>query len=384
MILTLTESLLQRSRVTDGRIVRDRVLCGFCVRLNKRSRTFLIATSVQGRQLRMMLGQWPMMTVEEARAKAIEVLKECRAGRPPVRPQHRKNLPTLLELLPEYCAAKKLKARSLESYRSMIRNHFAPWSHQPVSTMTGMAFSEHCHQFAQNTGAAQVEMGRGLIGALIRYLNAVYELGLENPFHRLAAAGLMPERAKPRARLLQEADLPQWRQAVDRLGEAQRDYLLLVLYTGLRRGEAMGLTRGAVDFDKGEIFIPDTKNGKSHTLPITPMMDEILQRRCSGLTEGEYLFAGVSKDHITEIAGRRGAPKFMLHDLRKMLATVGERLQVGDAVLRRILNHTAPKSDVTHRVYVSLGVTDIAEPLRRVQLVLLEMMMDETTSLPPV
>ena len=80
-ILTLSDPLLQRLTVTDGRIVRDKVLCGFCVRLNKRSRTFLVATSVQGKQLRMMLGRWPLIGVEEARSMAVEVLRECRAGR---------------------------------------------------------------------------------------------------------------------------------------------------------------------------------------------------------------------------------------------------------------------------------------------------------------
>lgn len=49
---------------------------------------------------------------------------------------------------------------------------------------------------AQNTGAAQVETGRGLIGALIRYVDAVYGLTLRTPLQKLAAAGLMPERAK--------------------------------------------------------------------------------------------------------------------------------------------------------------------------------------------
>lgn len=39
---------------------------------------------------------------------------------------------------------------------------------------------------------------------------------------------------------------------------------------------------------------------------------------------------------------RLGRPRFMLYDLRKLVATTGERLTVEDAVLRRILNHSAP------------------------------------------
>lgn len=64
---------------------------------------------------------------------------------------------------------------------------------------------------------------------------------------------------------------------------------------------------------------------------------------------------------------RHGAPRFMLHDLRKMVATVGQKLGLGDAVLRRILNHTAPKTDVLNRHYVGLTEMDVREGLDRIQ-----------------
>ena len=110
-----------------------------------------------------------------------------------------------------------------------------------------------------------------------------------------------------------------------------------------------------------------TKNGKPHSLPITPLMREILERRCLGLQPDAELFAGVSAEHVHSMAMRLGAPKFMLHDLRKLVATVGEKLGLGDAVLRRILNHTAPKTDVLHRHYVGLNESDVAKALEQIQ-----------------
>ena len=47
-IVMISESLLKRATATDGRILRDRVLSGFGMRLSARKRTFLIATSVSG------------------------------------------------------------------------------------------------------------------------------------------------------------------------------------------------------------------------------------------------------------------------------------------------------------------------------------------------
>jgi len=106
------------------------------------------------------------------------------------------------------------------------------------------------------------------------------------------------------------------------------------------------------------------------------MMREILERRCAGLKHGNQLFKGVSAEHIHSMAMRLGSPRFMLHDLRKLVATVGEKLGLSDAVLRRILNHTAPKTDVLHRHYVGLREADVAGGLVAIQEALVGLMAD--------
>jgi hypothetical protein len=331
----ISETLLCKATATDGRILRDRVLSGFGVRLNARKRTFLIATSVCGKQFRMMLGYWPLMSVAEARSLAMDVLRQCRNGeRPSTRVKV--ELPTLRQAYLDYCKAKKIKASSQKRYESLFRTHFGAWLDRSVADLGGQEFFDHCRDFAGSKGKALVEIARGVVTALIRFVNAVHGLALLPPFPRLAAAGLLPERAQPRARVLQISDLPAWKVAVDQLGERQQ-----------------------IDLTGGVLTIPTTKNGKPHSLPITPMMREILERRCLGLEPDQELFKGVAAEHLYRMAMRLGAPRFMLHDLRKLVATVGESLKVGDAVLRRILNHTAPKTDVLHRHYVGLDEGDV-------------------------
>ena len=178
---------------------------------------------------------------------------------------------------------------------------------------------------------------------------------------------MLPERTQPRARVLQESELPQWREAVDKLGQRQRDYLYLVLYTGLRRNEARDLRRMDINLTEGVLSVLETKTGRPHTLPITERMKAILERRCADLEPVFLLLMGVCADNMSDIAMRDGAPRFMLHDLRKMVATVGQKLGLGDAVLRRILNHTAPKTDVLTRHYVGLTGDDVRKGLERIQ-----------------
>ncbi|HEX5312673.1 tyrosine-type recombinase/integrase [Aquabacterium sp.] len=278
-----------------------------------------------------------------------------------------RTLPTLRELLPDYCKAKKIKDSSKRRYESVLRVHFTDWQDRLVDVMSTPKFGEHCKQLGQTKGAAVVELIRGLIGALIRYINAVYGLKLASPFDRLASAGLLPDRAKPRPRLLQVESLPVWFAALDRLEQRPRAYLLVTLLTGMRKNEVRGLTRRDVDLHELVLTAPETKNGRSHSLPISEVLRSLLEPLCASLKPTDQVFSGVSADHAAQMAQRAGAPKFMLHDLRKLLATTGQKMGVTDAVMRRILNHTPPRTDVMYRHYVELTTTDVADGLSRIQ-----------------
>lgn len=377
-IVTLTDYLIQRQRVSDRRILRDRTLVGFCIVLNIKRQTFLVATSCAGKQVRVTIGFYPLMKTEEARAIATDIIKQCRAGtysKDDIKST--KSYRSIREILPQYIKDKGLKQSSLERYDSVMRTHFSEWYDRPVNELSLPEFAEHCHLFVQTQTVSVTEMGRAFIGAIVKYVNAIHSLNNVSPFHRLAAAGLMNEKLQPRKRQLQERDLPAWHKGANALPEKQRDALMLLAMTGLRRNEGLLMRRKQVDFDKGVIHVPDTKTGRAHSLPITPVLHEILQRRCESLDADDLLFPSVSGEHLAQMAERQGAPDFMLHDLRKLLATIGERLQVSESILRRILNHTSKRSDTLYRHYISIELSDIYKPLEDIQDALLQLMATE-------
>ena len=150
-IVLITEALLQKSTVRDARILRDRMLSGFCVRMNARTRTFRVATSVAGQQFRLTLGHWPLISVDEARAQAMQVLRECRAGRLPAR-EIKKKLPTLAEALVAYCSAKGIKASSSKRYDSLMRTHFGQWLGRPVDASPRRGFFRALQRFCSEQG----------------------------------------------------------------------------------------------------------------------------------------------------------------------------------------------------------------------------------------
>lgn len=320
----------------------------------------------------MSLGRWPLVSVEEARSRAADILRGCRSGVAPVVREVR-SAPTLEVAIDAYATAKGIKPLSLKRYQSILRTHFADWWPQPVTALATQAFAQRCHEFAQTKGAALVEVGRGLIGALLKYLNAVHRLNLTNPFHRLADAGLLPERAKPRARKLQEADLPTWRAAVDTLPPSRRDYLMLLVLAGLRRNEGTGIMPEHVDWDRMVITIPETKNGYGRVSTGQQTTNnqrlELVQAGYEIDTEFWFADEGISGKVC---ADQRPAFKRLLGQIRK-----GETLVVSklDRLGRDAIDVLQTVRQLAERgikvIVLQLGTTDLTSPAGKLLLSML-------------
>jgi integrase len=56
-------------------------------------------------------------------------------------------------------------------------------------------------------------------------------------------------------------------------------YLLLIIFTGLRRQEAAKLTWDQIDLKAKTLTVTDTKNHDTHTLPLTNYLHELLGGR---------------------------------------------------------------------------------------------------------
>jgi integrase len=69
-----------------------------------------------------------------------------------------------------------------------------------------------------------------------------------------------------------------------------RDYLLVLLFTGLRRSEALCLRRDNVDLKLGTLRVIDTKNGSDHLFPMGNYLWNLMRAR-SRISDSEWVFA---------------------------------------------------------------------------------------------
>lgn len=211
-----------------------------------------------------------------------------------------------------------------------------------------------------------------------------------------------------RESLLKNSDLPAWYQAIMGLKNLiLRDYLLFLLFTGSRRSESEKLTWAMVDFSDNALALVrgDTKNGQTHTIPMSDYLRELLWNRKEGLktelTEAKaalsgkmtlkqqqrahgrvalaesrlaskYVFPGEGETgHIVE--PRRGVDavfndtgiKATCHDLRRTFTTIAESLELSSYALKALVNHARASNDVTAG-YIIMSVDRLREPVQRI------------------
>ena len=124
----------------------------------------------------------------------------------------------------------------------------------------------------------------------------------------------------------------------------------LMLYTGLRKNEALRLSWDDIDNVNGIdcLLIRDTKNHRPHYLPITESIGGILEEAQSS---SEYVFpsklGGYAKDErptVRRLSKALGV-SFRCHDLRRTFATRATEVGIDYLTVKRILNHKS--NDIT-------------------------------------
>ena len=175
---------------------------------------------------------------------------------------------------------------------------------------------------------------------------------------------------KPRKRMLREDDFAVFHNAVVALeNPIFGDYIRLLLFTGLRRGEASSLQWDDVDLRGRLLHIPINKSDRPFKLPMSDVVHTMLvARRAIGKTD--YVFPADSKcGHITEpkfafdqifaATGLRLSP----HDMRRSFANVAARCGISKLQIRALLNHAG--ADVTDG-YIDLLAEELREPAQRI------------------
>jgi integrase len=389
--LKLTEKTIDRLRAPhpSGRQVLfwDEELRGFGVLVSGKTtaRTFIAQREVDGRTRRVTIAAVAETSLKDAREQAAATLLEMRRGIDPK--AGRRGAMTLRAALDAYVTAHSaLKPKTVKCYRDAVERYLADWMDLPLLRSIDSDMVEARHRAIRAEVAARGRYrGEAIANYVMRALAAVWTFAADreprapdgrepalprNPTGRLKRQWYKVPR---RERLVRADELPKFYAAVQALSSpVARDYLLLLLFTGLRRTEAATLTWDDVDFGARLIRIPAarTKAGRKLDLPMSDVVRDLLvARRAVG--RERFVFPSPSrsgylsepKNPLGEVARACGI-RVSAHDLRRTFVTVAESCDISPMALKCLVNHSVG-GDVTAG-YTIMTTERLREPAQKV------------------
>lgn len=359
-------------------ILRDSTLPGFGIRLTPTCKSYVVESVIKGVRKRVTLGRCSTINVEEARKEAQRILNDMASGIEPVVSK----APTLNEVMSKYFQERTLmKDKTKRSYRSLIERSMPDWLELPVTAITKeMVLTRHKDLIRPTRcgtdNKACANSALQILRSLMNFAGDYYPQAISNPTDAMKYRWY---RKTIREGTIPDSDLARFFRVImaDECKIA-RDFVLLLLFTGLRRSEAKCLRWQDIDFDKKIMTIDAefTKSKRTHVLPLTPIMIAILQSRLPA--ESEFIFPGRHEGHINEpravLARWRAAMgwHWLLHDLRRGLLSQAEKIGVPFLVIQKIANHVM-KREVTDQ-YLIIDVEYVRPHLERINERQLELM----------
>jgi integrase len=329
-------------------IVFDDGLRGFGLRVRRLSggriaRNWVIQYRASGHARRMIVGDALKITPKQAREKARKLLAAVELGGDPQgdrRQRREADVETLRSIIDGYLEAKiNLRPNSLRA----LRKYFG------TSTYLGALHSMPLKQITRRDIASRllvVQKVNGAVSAhgLRSHLSALFSWAISSGLTESnpVIGSLRPPAAAKRDRVLSDMELAAVWRSVEGMGDYGKVVRLLML-TGARREEIGGMCWTEFG-DDGAWTLPATraKNGTKHSLPITSLMQEILDgipRRVGC----DYLFR--KRGFRDWVAAKRALdahldlPAWVLHDIRRSVASRMGDIGIMPHIIEEILNH---------------------------------------------
>lgn len=405
----------------------DTVVNGLRIRVGVSGvKSFCISRKRNGKFIRATLGRFPDLTIDNARAKALELLGDvATTGKNPnvERRINEKASVTLADALDTYIESRdaRLSADTAKQYRSILQNYSGDWMKQPIASISRervetrhKAVTDGSVWFGADRSTLRAGVGTGskaqadlwarVLRAICRFAHDHYRDNdgktlLPDPPTMVLSTKRKWHGTVRKTERIRTNELGRWFSALstvrdiaeqgrDDIAAAVCDAVEMAILTGLRKSEILELSWDRVNLGGRYFWIDTTKNGDPLELPVTETLLKLFRRRAKMKSaDGLLVFPGdkgVIKEyrHIIERISAGTVPEpnpdllkpipFKWHDGRRTFGTVAELVGVGNYILKRLLNHRTMRSADVTQGYLHFSADELMEPATRIEQAILE------------
>jgi len=338
---------------------------------------------------RLKIGRYGVLTAEQARKIATETLATVRLGKDPAADRAAtRNAATIADIIDDFDTKHvqgKLKPRTAEMYqpalrllknshgstkadkltRAHITSLHVGMKKKPVAANRALAIWSKLFSWASSQGHIPdgYNPARGIRHykecARERFLTSEELTRLGSVLIEAETIGLPWLTTKPNSKHLVSED--QRRTIIDPFAIAA---IRLLVLTGARLREILHAQWSQVDFQRGILFLPDSKTGAKPIYLSNAALSVL--RKIPRIEGNPFIIAGYEdgkprsdlKKPWKSICHAANLERLRIHDLRHSFASLGAGASLGLPVLGKLLGHKQP---ATTARYAHLDV----DPLRR-------------------
>jgi integrase len=342
------------------------------------SKSFVVQRALpDGRNRRVTIGAVNELTLAKATALAADTLHSLRHGHDP---KKKIDNPTLRDTLETYLTARHdLRPASIRLYRQVCEKTLTAWLDRPMREITRDMVEDKHRAIAASISKSGVSNGEVTANVAMRIFRALYSFAADrsdnemppNPVQRLKKQWY---KEPPRERIVPADKMKEFYDAVCALeNPVQRDYLTMLMFTGMRKSECASLRWDDVDLNKRTFRIQSdkTKNGVRLELPMSDVVyDLLVARRALGIPGGGFVFPARGGGCIASTASPLKAIyeatgiQISAHDLRRGFVTIAESTNISLSAIKALVNHSLG-SGVTEK-YIQMSVERLREPVQQV------------------
>jgi integrase len=288
---------------------------------------------------------------------------------------------TLNDVFQKFMAIRRLRPNTIRNYTQITNRCFGDWLDLPITSVTRDMIHARHQKLTRITkqgtsGEAQANMAMRILRTFLNFAAYNFETAdaqpiiTTNPVRTLSQNRSWHQERRRRV-IIPDQRLGEWYRALMSLRQIYiRDYLLLLMLTGLRKNEAATLRWSDIDFEARTLTIRKeiAKNKHEHCIPLTDFLFLLLSHRKENRrTDTNYVFPGrrggplVEPKQAVERVIEKSGCDFVIHDIRRTYITMAAKLAVPHHVIKKLINHIAA-ADVTDG-YIVIQIDQLREPM---------------------
>ena len=340
-------------------LVRDDEIKGFVVKVYPTgTKTFFLDVLTEKRHDMFKIGQWPDLNIAQIREKARKMRADLAQGKNP-KAEKREGV-TVGEFFAVYMERHGSEKKSASKDRSHFERLLKPWSNYRLVDVT-RAKVEALHKSIGKETPIQANRVLALLSTMFSKAIIWGYLKGENP-----CRGIKKFKEVSRDRFLSGEELARFFESLDLTENPSfKDFILLALFTGARKSNALSMRWKDIDFERSVWKIPGevSKNGEPMQIPLGPDVLEILRKRRAETSSVFVLPGPGAKGHYMEpkraweaLLKRAKLEDLRIHDLRR---SMGSWMTIGGTSLPIVGKALGHKTSQATSIYARLNLDPV-------------------------